>query len=313
MELLDRVAYRLKLRDLRLLDTVVRLRSMAKAATQLNISQPAVSKAIAELEHMLGVRLVDRSRQGVEPTKSGRALLQGGVAMFDELRQAVKNIEFLADPAVGEVRIGCNLFLAASFVAAVVDRLSRRYPRVVFHVAAAPTETLHRDLHERNVDLLVTRSLEPIADDRLDYELLFEDNYVVAAGAQSPLVRRRRLKLADLVDEAWTLPPPENLMWSVLMDAFRAIGFDYPRATVVTGSPHMRMSLLTTGRFVTIFSASALMFPTKSPEFKVLPVELSKTRVQNGIVTLKNRTMSPTARLVIEHAREVAKPLTRRG
>ena len=282
---------------------------MAKAASQLNISQPAVSKAIAELEHMLGVRLVDRSRQGVEPTESGRALLQGGVAMFDDLRQAVKNIEFLTDPAAGEVRIGCNLFLAASFVSAVVDRLSRRYPRVVFHVVPSPTATLHRDLHERNVDLLITRSLGPIADERLGYEFLFEDKYVIAAGAQSPWVRRRRIELAELAGESWTLPPPENLMWLVVMEAFRAVGLDYPRTTVVTGSPHVRMNLLTTGRFLTIFSDSALIFPTKRPEFKILPVELSKTRVQNGIVTLKNRTLGPVARLFIEAARELAKPL----
>src|SRR5882724_5423138 len=111
MELIDRVAYRLKLRDLRLLDTVVRLRSMAKAAARLNISQPAVSKAIAELEHVIGVRLVDRSRQGIEPTEYGRALLDCGVAVFDDLRQGIKNIEFLANPTAGEVRIGSTVFL----------------------------------------------------------------------------------------------------------------------------------------------------------------------------------------------------------
>ena len=83
------------------------------------------------------MRLLDRNRQGVEPTEYGRALLDGGVAVFDDLRQAVKNIEFLADPTAGEVRIGCTPFLAASFVSAVVDRLSRRYPRIVFHLVTA--------------------------------------------------------------------------------------------------------------------------------------------------------------------------------
>ena len=113
MELIDRVAYRLKLRDLRLLDTVVRLKSMVKAAAQLNISQPAVSKAIAELEHMLGVRLVDRGRQGIEPTPHGRALLKRGAAIFDELRQGVTEMEFLSDPTAGEVRIATSETMAA--------------------------------------------------------------------------------------------------------------------------------------------------------------------------------------------------------
>src|ERR1044071_4630920 len=102
MDLVDRVASRLKLRDLRLLDTVVRQGSMAKAANQLNLSQPAVSKAIAEMEYVLGVRLIDRGRQGVEPTPHGAALLKRGVAIYDELRQGVAEIERLSAPGTGE-------------------------------------------------------------------------------------------------------------------------------------------------------------------------------------------------------------------
>src|SRR5580765_8359021 len=103
----DRMGRRLKLQDLHVLMTVVQAGSMGKAAERLNITQPAVSRSIAELEHALGVRLLDRRRLGVEPTEFGRALLDCGVAMFDELHQAVKTIEFLAYPTAGSVRIGC--------------------------------------------------------------------------------------------------------------------------------------------------------------------------------------------------------------
>ena len=125
-------------------------------------------------------------------------------------------------------------------------------------------------------------------------------------------LRRRRIELAELVNESWVLPPPESVIGSVAMEAFRASGLDYPRVTVVTVPPEVRMSLLATGRFLTIFPTSALRFPTRRPELKVLPVELPMARVPIGIVTLKNRTLSPVARLFIEHAREVAKPLAKR-
>ena len=96
----DRIGRRLKLRDVNVLLAVVQCGSMARAAERLAVSQPpVVSKAIADLEHTLGVRLLDRSRQGVEPTSYGQALLKRGLAAFDELRQGVKDIEFLADPA----------------------------------------------------------------------------------------------------------------------------------------------------------------------------------------------------------------------
>ncbi|HMJ44434.1 MAG TPA: LysR family transcriptional regulator [Pseudolabrys sp.] len=299
----------MKLQDLHVLMTVVQAGSMGKAAQRLNTTQPNISRSIAELEHALGVRLLDRHRQGIEPTEYGRALLDCGVAVFDDLRQGVKNIEFLADPTAGEVRIGCTPILAASFVSAVVDRLSRRYPRIVFHLVTGYRETLHRELSERNLDLLILRSSGPIADEWLDFEFLFDDSYVVAAGAQNRWVRRRRIKLAELANELWVLPPPASVIGSVVMEAFRASGLDYPCAAVVTDSPHMRISLLATGRFVTIFPASALRFPTKRLEIKVLPVALPMARLPNGIVTLKNRTLSPVAQLFIDCAREVAKPL----
>jgi DNA-binding transcriptional LysR family regulator len=234
------------------------------------------------------------------------------VAVFDDLRQGVKNIEFLADPTAGEVRIGTTTFLAASFVSALVDRLSRRYPRIVFHLVTGYTETLHRELAERNVDLLIVRGSGPIADPRYEFEFLFDDSYVVAAGAQNQWVRRRRIEIAELVNELWVLPPPDSVIGSIVMDAFRASGLDYPRVSVVTDCPHMRISLLVTGRFVTIFPASAFRFLAKRSELKVLPVELPMARRPNGIVTLKNRALGPVAQIFIDCAREVAKPLAKR-
>ena len=302
----------MKLQDLHVLMTVVQAGSMGKAAQILNTTQPNISRSIGELEQALGVRLLDRHRQGIEPTEYGRALLDCGVAVFDDLRQGVKNIAFLADPAAGELRIGTTTFLAASFVSALVDRLSRRYPRIVFHVVTGYTEALHRELSERNVDLLIIRGSGPIADPRYDFEFLFDDSYVVAAGAQNQWVRRRRIEIAELANELWVLPPPDSVIGSIVMDAFRASGLDYPRVSVVTDCPHMRISLLATGRFVTIFPASAFRFLTRHSELKVLPVQLPMARRPNGIVTLKNRALSPAARLFIDCARDVAKTPAKR-
>src|SRR6516165_3380277 len=106
MRLSDRIGRRIKLQDLHVLMAVVQAGSMGKAARHLNTSQPNISKSIADLERALGVRLLDRHRQGIEPTDYGRTLLDGGIAVFDELRRTVKNIEFLADATAGEVRLG---------------------------------------------------------------------------------------------------------------------------------------------------------------------------------------------------------------
>jgi DNA-binding transcriptional LysR family regulator len=192
MQLSDRIGRRMKLQDLHILMTVVQAGSMGRAAERLNSTQPAISRSVAELEHTLGVRLLDRNRQGVEPTEYGRALLAGGGAAFDELREAVRNIEFLIDPTAGEVRIGCSEFFTTTFVSIVVDQLSQRYPRIVFDITAADTETLLRELKDRNFDFLIARKFGPISEDEFLFEMLYDESYGVVAGAKNPWVGRRR-------------------------------------------------------------------------------------------------------------------------
>src|SRR6267142_6123105 len=146
MQVSDRIGLRVKLHDLHVLMAVVQAGNMSKAAALLNTTQPAISRSIAELERTIGVRLLDRNSQGVEVTEYGRVLLDGGAAVFDDLRQAAKSIKFLVDPTAGEIRIGCNHTLAASFVSAVVQRISQQHPHIVFHLVTAHVQSLHREL-----------------------------------------------------------------------------------------------------------------------------------------------------------------------
>src|SRR5882724_12180861 len=112
----DRTKRRLKLRDLDILTALIDTGSMGKAARRLNVSQPAVTKAIAELERALGLRLVDRSRRGVTPTPYGLALAKRSVAIFNDLRLGIHEIDFLADPTKGEIRIGSTEPIAAAIL-----------------------------------------------------------------------------------------------------------------------------------------------------------------------------------------------------
>ena len=133
----NRIGRRLKLRDLHILSVVVLRGSMAKAAKPLSMTQPAISDSIASLEDTLGVRLLDRTSKGVQPTIYANALLKRGLVVFDELRKAIEDLESIADPTVGEVRIGCPESLSAGLVPAIIDRLSRRQPKITVHVVDA--------------------------------------------------------------------------------------------------------------------------------------------------------------------------------
>jgi DNA-binding transcriptional LysR family regulator len=303
----DRIGRRLKLRDLHVLLTVAQCGSMGKAAAQLAVSQPAISKAIADMEYTLQVRLLDRTVQGIVPTPYGSALLKWGLAVFDDLRQAVKEIEFLSDATAGEVRIGSTEAMTAGLVPAVIDHVARRYPRIVFHVAQAPTIALqYRDLRERRVDVVLGRMLEPTGDDDVNAEVLFDDPLLVVAGANSPWHRRRRIEPGMLVDAPWCLSPRDSFARSRAVDGFRAIGLNAPKLVVESTSIQLFIALLATGRFLSLLSASTLRFSGKRLGVKALPVDLAIEPGPVGILTLTNRTLGPVAGLFIAAAREVA-------
>jgi len=311
MQLSDRIGRRLKLQDLHVLMTVVQAGTMGKAAQRLNTTQPNISRAIAELEHAFGVRLLDRHRQGITPTEYGRALLDCGAAVFDDLRQGVKKIELLADPGAGEVRIGSTYYTGEAFVTAVIERLFRRYPRMTFRlVTADETDRLYRDLHEHKVDFLIARKGGRLIAEKLGFEILYAPSSVIVAGFRNPWARRRRTAFAELINEPWVLPSPEDIMGPTYLDIFSANGLDYPRVAVFASEPGARLNLVATGCFLTMLPSVLRL--SKRPEIAVLPVKLQHAGAPVGIISLKNHRLSPTAQLFIETAREVAKPLAKK-
>lgn len=305
----SRIGRRLKLRDLHILSAVVEWGSMAKAAAHLAMSQPAVSEAIANLENALRVRLLDRSSRGIEPTIYAHALLKRGHVVFDELRQGLRDIEFLANPTAGEVRIASSELMAAGLLPAAIDRLSRRYPQMVVRVVQVDTSTLEfRELRERKVDLVLARIPGSLVEDDLDIEILLDDRHLVVVGARSRWARRRKVALAELVNEPWVFSP-NQVVRTLITEAFKAHGLEVPQERVSAGSILLRNHLLATGRFLTVLPDSALRYNAKQWSLKALPVDLGVKPRSVAIVTLKNRTVSPVVQLFIEHVRAVAKTM----
>jgi DNA-binding transcriptional LysR family regulator len=306
MDRYDNIGRRLKLRDLHTFFAVAQRGSMAKAATELHRTQPAVSKVINDMEHTLRVRLFDRTAQGVVLTRYGEALLKRAVALFDDLRETVNELEYLADPTVGELRIGCSEGLMAGLMPAVIDRINRRYPGVRFHVAQASTDPLLRALRGREVDLVVVR-MTPEPEDDLDKGVLFDDPIAVVAGRNSAWNRRRRVALSELALEPWAMVPEDFSIGPYMAANFRAQGIDYPRGGVRCMALQMQVSLAQTGRFLAVLPASFLRFSAARTSLKVLPVALKVQPPPIGVATLKQRTISPVAKLFIETLRDTAK------
>jgi DNA-binding transcriptional LysR family regulator len=167
----------------------------------------------------------------------------------------------------------------------------------------------YRALEERNVDLIVARMFGPVDEQHVRAEVLYEEPLVVVAGAQNPWTRRRKIDLAELVHEPWTMTPVDSLNGALIAEAFRAHGLSYPHTTVVTYTYPARRALVVTGQFLTVVPALVLRLPVKDSALRVLPVDLPTTRKPIAVITLKNRTLSPVAELFIKNARAMAKTL----
>ena len=312
----DHIGRRLRLRDLRVFFAVVQSGSLSKAAAQLRVSHPAVSQVIADLEHALGVRLFDRSSRGVEPTIYARALLARGRAAFDELKQGIRDIEFLTDPTTGELTIGYVQSNATTIFPQVVERFSADYPGVVMRANIVPSPSFtFPGLRNRTYDLILARISKPLVDDDavndLNIEALFDDPWIIVASVRGRWARRRKIDLAELVEEPWLMPPPDTPSYEIVSEAFKVRGLRIPTPTLVTYSIDLRAKLSARGQFITVVPRSALGDAEEPHTLKELPVNLPVRPWLVAILTLKNRTLSPVVERFIECAREVAKPFAK--
>jgi DNA-binding transcriptional LysR family regulator len=312
---LAHVSRRLRFRDLQTFLAVAQCGSMAKAAGELGITQPAVSDIIADLEGMFAVKLFDRTPRGVEPTVYGRAMLTRARAAFDEVRQGIRDMELLADPTAGELKIGCPASVAAAVLPAIIERFGRLYPRVVMHFDDVPApSTEFPGLLERRHDLVLARIVRPLVDERdLNIEILFEDPLVVAADTQSQWARRRKIDLPEIVGASWILTAPDTWVYRSVAEAFHERGLSLPRISLVAPSALLRANLLCNGPFVTALPSSVLRLGTGSRSLKALPIGLHIRGYPLAVLTLKNRALNPLVTLFIDHLREVARSMPTRS
>ena len=280
---------------------------MAKAAQELGVSQPAVSEVIADLEHSVGVRLLDRKPQGVTLTPYGTALERRSLAVFDELRQGIRDIEFLADPTVGELRIGCPESISAALLQTIFEKFTQQYPRVVLEVDTVNTLSFAQQLRERRLDVVLARGGWPLEDPQFvtDFtvETLCEDELVIVVGSSSPWARRRKIDIAELHGERWILTTGDRWNFQVISRAFAKHGLEMPSISVKTISVHLRANMVASGQFVTTFPQSVVDLYGKRCGLKVLPIDVPDKNWPVKIATLRGRTLSPVVERFTDCAR----------
>lgn len=308
------IGRRLRFRDLHVFFTVANTGSMTKAAMVLGVSAPTVSEVIADLEHGLGVRLLDRGPRGIAPTVYGEAFLKRGLAAFHELKQGIRDIEFLADPTVGEIRIGSDESIIAAMLPLIIDAFQQLHPKVVVDVDDIDLRSYPPKLREFGFDLVLTRvaSLDSEFGVDLNVQTLFEDELIVAAGLQTRWARRRKIDIAELAGERWVLAGPATWNYKIIAEAFQVRGLPMPAVSVRSLSVHIRSNLLASGRYITALPHSVVYLNADRFPLKVLPLDLPAHPWPVKLLTQKNRTLTPVVERFIACAFDVAKEIATR-
>ncbi len=308
MEWDDRIGRRLRLKDLHTLQTVAEVGSMAKASEHLALSQPAISKAVSEMERILSVPLLDRSARGVELTEFGRLLVERARVIFDEIREGVSDIEHLSDPTRGTVRIGATEPVTG-IVSQIISRLARKYPRISHDVMISDLDTLLGALRERTRDVVVTRWTPPPEADDLAVQELFKSPLAVMAARDHPLLQRKKLRVGDLMEEKWTLAPSGSFLGRVVVDLFHRRKLPLPPTIATSMSVNMRLSLVASGGFLTVLPRLMLRYPSHKAWLRALDVDLSDSSQPIVYITLKRRRSGGALRLFEQATIDICKTM----
>ena len=298
------IGRRFRLRDLHVLFTVAQSGSMGKAALKLGVSQPTVSEVVAGLENLVGAQLFERSARGIQLTPYGDALLKRSQNVFDELKQGLRDLQYLSDPTVGELRIGCPESITSSILPPVLDNFWRQHPQVRVHTSPASGSVLDLpQLRAREIDLFVGLTQTERGGDEFDVETLFNDRAVVAVGLTNPLARRRKVSFEELMIHPWLMTGQHSRNYQILVEATRTRGLQMPRIVLDSMSVHMRTRLLATGPYVTMLPNSVLRSNAERFSLKMLNVDIPADPWPVVIATLKNRVLTPLALKFVDHLR----------
>lgn len=306
MNIDDELIRRAKLRELRVFVTAARCGSLVKAAEHLGLTQPAVSKAILELEDTFGTRLLDRTRSGVDPTIQGKILLQRAMNIFDELKLARAELDHFASSAEGSMGVGCGHAAVAGLLPEILARMGEEYPRIRIRVLEADREQVFAALRLRDIDLVLARPPDENADDLL-FEKLYDEQQFIVAGRNHPLASRAHVSLADLGGERWILPTEDPVVGRMVRQVFSDARLPVPQAAVSSMSIQIACSLLRLGTYITILPESVLAFHPMRDILCPLAVGDLRSSGPVGIVSLQHRDHVPAARTFIEMTANIAR------
>lgn len=302
-------ASRLKTRHLALLLHLHEQRSVLRAAEAANMTQPAASKLLAEMESLLGVPLFERHARGVEATAFGLAMVRRARAALSEIERASEEILALREGRLGKVAIGTVVNPGTTLVPQAVAAMKRDYPGILVEVEMAYSRPLVARLLDGQLDIVIGRIMDPEGAADLEFEPLADEPHAVIVRAGHPLAGRDALQPGDLDAHGWIMPPPASVLRTRLEAAFHQHGMRSPRNLVETASLPVIIYLLRHSDLLAALPPECVAPYLQTAQMQVLPIELDVRMEYFGIVRRRDRSPAPGVAHMLKTLRETAQRL----
>ena len=299
----------LKTRHLVLLVELGRNGSILHAAQAANLTQPAASKLLGELEHALGVPLFERLPRGVVPTRYGEVLIRRAGAALSEMDAAHQEIMELLSGLSGRVAVGTVMTPSISLLPQTVQLLKSRFSRVHVSISVESSKVLIARLRAGELDMVIGRILDSDSANELNFEPLTDEPHSLIARAGHPLINHPDLRLENLVNEGWIMPPTGSILRDRLTALFLSHGLDQPIETVETTALPMITNLLIGSDMISALPEELVRPYLDIGLLTVLPYDLGLRMDWYGIVTRKHHKLSPGAQAMLTTLRDVAAEL----
>jgi len=296
----------LKPRHLQILVALDNIRNLGKVAASMHVTQPAVSKSLAELERGLGLRLFERTSRGVFPTIYGECLIRHARSMITDLAQARDELRGLASGSSGNIRIGVLATAALALLPRALAMLKSRHPGMTVLAREGLMENLLPELLLGNLDLIVGRLPEDRIAQGLNEKILMEEGVSLVAGRHHPLVGRKQVNWSDMLAYPWVFPPVNTLLREPLERAFERNGVPVPSNRVETLSVHVIRGYLHYTDAIAALATDVSRYYESLGLLAILPLELPRLARPVGVIWSRQRPLAPATQGLIQFLEEAA-------
>jgi DNA-binding transcriptional LysR family regulator len=300
---------RLKTRQLLLLIALDEQRNIHRASEALCMTQPAASKQLKDLEDMLEVKLFERHPRGMEPTLYGETMIRHARMALTSLSLAHEDIVALKNGLSGQVEVGVIMTPAMGLLPRAISRIKLKAPMLRIGVQMETSKVLVDMLQKGKLDFMIGRIVEEEGASGLHYEELTVEPACAVARIGHPLLKEENLKLADLANQPWILPPPGSVLrhrWELM---FRRAALEPPANAVDTTALLLITALLQQTDSLHVMPVEVARYYASLKVLAILPIDLPCKMDAFGIITREGHLLSPGARQLLQEVRVAAREL----